>query len=72
MSSAPKVAVHIPADVHQKVQERLRGSAFRSVDEFIEFLLARLAESPAHAGEPLSAKDEARLRERLKSLGYID
>lgn len=72
MSPEPTVAVQLPQDLHRRIQERLKGSSFRSVDDFVAFVLARLAERPVQDGEPLSAKDEAQVRERLRSLGYID
>jgi hypothetical protein len=40
------------------------------VDAFTAFVLARLLESPNEV--PFSAEDEAKIRERLRSLGYID
>jgi hypothetical protein len=67
-----KATVEIPRDVYERVQQRLKGSAFGSVDDFVGFVLARLTEGNARAGEPLSPQDEARVRERLRSLGYID
>lgn len=72
MSPEPKIAVQIPADVHRQIQERLKGSAFSSVDDFVAFVLAKLSEGAPQRGEPLSAQDEARVRDRLKALGYID
>jgi Arc/MetJ-type ribon-helix-helix transcriptional regulator len=64
--------VAIPRAVRDRIQERMKGSAFRSVDDFVAFVLSRLVESPPSEGEPLSAQDESRVKERLRSLGYID
>ena len=50
----------------------MRGSAFPSVDDFVAFVLTRLLEGDAAAGEPISPEDEARVRQRLRALGYID
>ena len=61
----------LPEELARRLEARLRGSAFSDLDDFVAFVLARLLEAPA--GEvPLSEADEARLRERLRSLGYID
>jgi hypothetical protein len=62
--------IHIPEDVAKALEARIHGSGFTSVDEFATFVLARLSERPAV--EPFSEEDEKRLRERLRSLGYID
>ncbi len=52
------------------IEARLEGSAFESVDAFVAFVLARLLESPGGPG--LTEADERTLKERLRSLGYID
>lgn len=63
-------SVRIPEEIARSVEARVRGSAFESVDAFVTFVLARLVEEPGGAG--FSEDDEKRLRERLRSLGYID
>lgn len=62
--------VEIPPELWAAIESRLRGTAFRSVEEFVTFVLARVAERPA--GTPFSAEEEEELRGRLRSLGYID
>ena len=60
----------IPEEVAKALEARVRRSAFGSIDAFVAYVLARLTEQPAE--EPFSAEEERRLRERLRSLGYID
>jgi Arc/MetJ-type ribon-helix-helix transcriptional regulator len=62
--------VTIPEEVAQGIDERIRESGFASIDAFVEFVLARLLETPGEI--PFSEEDERRLKERLRSLGYID
>ncbi len=70
-SSKPRMrTVHVPEDVVKALEARMRGTAFASVDAFVAFVLARLAEEPG-AGS-FSEEDERNLKERLRSLGYID
>ncbi|MCI4321900.1 MAG: CopG family transcriptional regulator [Thermoplasmata archaeon] len=52
------------------IDARIRGTGFASADAFVEFVLARLLETPGEI--PFSEEDEKRLKERLRSLGYID
>jgi len=66
----PTRAVLLPEEIVRGIEARIRGSGFATPDAFVTFLLARLLEEPAHAG--FSEEDERRLRERLRSLGYID
>jgi Arc/MetJ-type ribon-helix-helix transcriptional regulator len=62
--------VRLPEEVARAVEERIRGSAFGSVDEFVAFVLARLLEQGGEAA--FSEEDEKALKDRLRSLGYID
>jgi hypothetical protein len=64
------VPVRLPEELVRAIEGRIRGTGFGSVDAFVAFVLARLFEGPTHDG--FSEEDERRLRERLRSLGYID
>jgi len=62
--------VRLPAEIVRAVEERIRGSSFESVDAFVTFVLARLLEQSGETA--FSEEDERVLKERLRSLGYID
>lgn len=62
--------VKIPEEVARQLERKLGRTSFASLDEFVSFVLARLAESPAETA--FSEDEERQLRERLRSLGYID
>jgi Arc/MetJ-type ribon-helix-helix transcriptional regulator len=75
MTDAPPPAgslrtLRIPEDIAHDIEERIRDSSFGSVDAFVAFVLARLLEQSHDAG--FSEEDEKALKERLRSLGYID
>ena len=59
------VTVKIPRHLHTKIATRLVGSVFTSVDEWIVKLIE--TEFEPHQ---LPESDEAKMRKRLKSLGY--
>lgn len=69
-AAAPTRTLAVPAELWAGIEQRLKGTAFRSVEEFVTFVLARVAERPP--GTPFSAEEEQELRGRLRSLGYID
>ena len=69
MASAQR-QISIPEETALGLEERIRGSGFPSVDAFVGYVLARLLENRSEV--PFSEEEEARLRERLRSLGYID
>ncbi|MCI4368007.1 MAG: hypothetical protein L3K09_00370 [Thermoplasmata archaeon] len=62
--------IHVPEEVAAGLEKRMQGSAFPDLDAFVGFILARLLEDPSET--PFSAEEEIRLKERLRSLGYID
>jgi Arc/MetJ-type ribon-helix-helix transcriptional regulator len=68
--SRPVRAVHLPEDLVAALEERFRGTSFESVDAFIAFVLSRLLDEPGTTG--FSEEEERSLKERLRSLGYID
>ncbi|MGD0249782.1 MAG: CopG family transcriptional regulator [Thermoplasmata archaeon] len=62
--------VALPEELVRAVETRIQGSAFDSAGAFVAFVLARLLEEPS--ATVFSEEDERQLRERLRSLGYID
>ncbi|MCI4366173.1 MAG: CopG family transcriptional regulator [Thermoplasmata archaeon] len=62
--------LRIPEETAAGIELRIEGSGFGTVDAFVSFVLARLLETPGET--PFSEEDERKLKERLRSLGYID
>jgi hypothetical protein len=63
--------IEIPEETARGLEARIRESAFPDLNAFVAYVLARLLEDPPD-GVPFSADEESRLKERLRSLGYID
>jgi hypothetical protein len=63
--------VRLPEEVVRALEVRMRGSSFESVDALIVFILSRLVDHTA-GDSAFSEEDERLLRDRLRSLGYID
>ncbi len=63
-------SIELPQELVDAIAARIRGSSFKSVDAFVTFVLARLTEGASDS--PFSEEDERRLKDRLRSLGYID
>jgi Arc/MetJ-type ribon-helix-helix transcriptional regulator len=66
----PMRPVQLPEELVRALEARIQGSSFDSVDAFVSFVLARLLEEPRDA--VFSEEDERHLKEKLRSLGYID
>ena len=69
-AAAPARTLLLPEELVRALEVRMRGSSFDSIDSFVAFILSRLLERPGEGA--FSAEDERLLRERLRSLGYID
>ena len=62
------VSIQVPSDLFRKIEEKIEGTSFSSVAEYVIRKLEN--EFPA---EPVYSKEEEELiRERLRRLGYIE
>ncbi len=63
-----KVTIRVPKDLYEKIEEKISGTSFSSVEEYVVSKLE--SEFPT---EPVYTKEEEKLiRERLRKLGYIE
>ncbi len=63
--------VNIPAELYDKVKNKIGSSGFNSVDEYVAFVLEQVIQED----EPkvkMSDADEAEVKKRLKALGYLE
>ena len=71
---ADKISVDIPKDVYEGVEKRVKVTEFNSVEEYVAYVLRQVLEQVGkEPGEAAySREDEERVKERLRSLGYLD
>ena len=68
MDTNEKVMIEIPKSLYDKIQRKILGTSFLSVDEYVAMKLE--LEFPT---EPVYTKEEEELiKERLRKLGYIE
>ncbi len=65
------VSVSIPSTLYKKAEEQIRGTEFSSVSEYVAFVLRELLAKEGD-DEAFSGEDEEKVKERLRSLGYLD
>ncbi|KYH39302.1 MAG: hypothetical protein AYL28_000770 [Candidatus Bathyarchaeota archaeon B23] len=66
--SEETVTIRIPKGLYRRIEERIAGTVFSSVEEYIIHKLEN--EFPE---EPIYSEEEERIiRERLRRLGYIE
>jgi len=63
--------VSIPTPLFEKIQQKIKDTGFTSVSDYVTFILREIL---AHSSdnEAFSEEDEKKVKERLKSLGYLD
>ena len=66
--------VSIPTPLFEKIKRNIKNTGFTSVSSYVVYVLREvLAEhSEEEEKEPFSKEDEERIKERLRSLGYLD
>ena len=65
--------VKIPEDVYRKIEGRIEGTEFSSVDEYVTYVLKEvLASLEEEEEEVFSPEEEEKVKERLRALGYLD
>ena len=71
MRAMQKEAVNISGDLYEQILKRLETSngEFKSADEYVEFVLREMFAN--ESADSFSQEDEAKIKDRLKSLGYI-
>lgn len=66
--NSERASIRIPRSLYRKIEEKIAGTSFSSVEEYIVSKLEN--EFPA---EPVYSKEEEEMiRERLRRLGYIE
>lgn len=68
MNDEDYVTIKIPRDLYKKIEKEARNSDFKSVEEFIIFVLSSAVEEDE---EVFNQEDEEKVKERLRALGYL-
>lgn len=84
MNQQDKVAVDIPKDLAEKIEERIKGTDFDSVASYVIYILKQIMstleekdreKNKGKSGEKVIDEDKKKVEERLKkleALGYLD
>jgi Arc/MetJ-type ribon-helix-helix transcriptional regulator len=66
--------VSIPESLFRRIEKLIEGSGFKSVSEFVTFVLRQVVadmEAEKLRGEGLTEEERKAIIERLKRLGYL-
>jgi Arc/MetJ-type ribon-helix-helix transcriptional regulator len=65
--------VSIPMPLAEKIKERIKGTGFTSVSDYVTFVLREVLSGETEEDkEPFTKEDEEKVKGRLKSLGYLE
>jgi len=59
--------VEIKNDLVEKIKEKIEGTGFKDIDEYIDFVLRDILSE-----EEFNEEDEEKVKQRLRALGYMD
>jgi len=72
MSEEPSQTVKLPPQLLDQIKERLPGTGFTSVESYVLYVLRQvLASTQKKVEETHSEEDEEKVKEQLRTLGYI-
>ena len=73
MAKAKRITtVSIPAPLAKKVKELCEGTGFTSLSSFVVYVLRQIVSEKDLDDPGFSKRDEERVKQRLRSLGYIN
>lgn len=64
--------VSIPDDLYEKIKAKLDEYGFKTVDEYVVFVLRNLLEEGEEEKPVFSEEEEEMIKKRLRDLGYLD
>lgn len=65
--------VKIPEEIYEKIEKRIEEMEFKSVDEYVTYVLREVLVSLEEEEEEVfTEEEEEKVKERLRALGYID
>ena len=66
-----KVTIKIPRPLYEKLGAAIEGSGYNSVTDFVVYVLRDIVATRGAAEAELSPETLQKVKERLRSLGYI-
>ena len=65
--------ISIPTPLAEKIKKRIKGTGFTSLSSYVTYVLREvISGSEEENDEAFSKEDEEKVKDRLRSLGYLD
>lgn len=62
--------ISIPSSLYRKIEGKIKETGFTSVDDYVVYVLREILSEDEE--DEFTEEDEEKVRERLRSLGYLD
>lgn len=69
--SKKHTTISIPETLFKKIEKKIKDTGFRSVSEYVIFVLREMEANEHEKKESFSKKEEETIKKRLKALGYL-
>ena len=69
---AETVKVNIQKEIFDRIGKRVETTEFKSVDEYVNYVLEEVLNQVEQEKQVYSKEDEEKVKEKLRSLGYLD
>jgi Arc/MetJ-type ribon-helix-helix transcriptional regulator len=63
--------VSIPAVLFQKIEERIKGTGFNSVSDYVIYVLIEVVSDEEGGNESFTEEEQERIKRELRALGYL-
>jgi len=66
--------VSIPVQLYEKIKQRIEGTEFSSVSDYVTYVLREVLVSleEEEEEEVFTKEEEEKVKERMRALGYLD
>lgn len=64
--------ISIPSHLANKIKKQIEGTGFTSLSSYVTYILREVLSSGEEKDEVFSKDDEKRIKNKLRSLGYLD
>lgn len=65
--------ISIPTPLADKIKKRIKGTGFTNLSSYVTYVLREIISNmDEESTEAFSKEDEAKVKERLRALGYMD
>ena len=66
------ISIKIPAQLYERIEKRVNETDFPSVSDYVAYVLREVLASLDEDYEVFTEEEEEKIKERLRSLGYLD